>query len=166
MKEVSSSIQINLPKDTVWTKMRDLGQPHNYVPGVVKTEFKTEAREGEGASRTVHANGGKMLLDETVIDWQEGDGFTLRLHRGSQRAMPIFDEMHFRYAIEDCGEYTLFKPAMIVRPRGIFGRLMFLLAKGKMRQSVADVGLALKEYYESGQPVTPERFKALQAASE
>lgn len=52
MKEVSSSVQINLPVDQVWEKMRDLGQPHNYVPGVLKTVFNTEAKDGVGASRT------------------------------------------------------------------------------------------------------------------
>ena len=161
MNEVSYSILINLPKQQVWEKMRDLTQAHNYVPGVARTVMHTQQLEGVGASRVVHANGGKLLLDETVHEWTEGDGFVLRLHRGDDRAMPIFNEMYFRYAIEDAEGATLFKPAMIVKPRGLLGKLMFKLARSKMQQSVADVGIALKEYYESDKPVTSARMREL-----
>lgn len=163
MKEIADSIIINLPIDEVWRRMRDFSAAHNYVPGVIKTEITTPEKEGVGASRVVHANGGKLLLNETIIEWDEGRRFTLRLHRGADRAMPIFDEMYFRYVIEPHGEATLFKPAMIVKPKGLIGKFIFKMARSKMQQSVRDVALALKEYYETGRPVTSGRLKQLKA---
>lgn len=163
MEEIADSIIINLPIDEVWRRMRDFSAAHNYVPGVIKTEIATPEKEGVGASRVVHANGGKLLLNETIIERDEGRGFTLRLHRGEGRAMPIFDEMYFRYAIEAHGEATLFKPSMIVKHKGLIGKLIFKVARSKMQQSVRDVAFALKEYYESGKPVTSARMKELKA---
>jgi hypothetical protein len=52
---------------------------------------------------------------------------------------------------------------MIVKPKGLIGKLIFKVARSKMQQSVRDVALALKEYYESGKPETSARMKELKA---
>lgn len=164
LTEAAGSIRIDLPRAQVWDKLRDLSEAANYVPNVKAVRIDTAQREGVGASRTVFmANGTDM--QETVEQWDEGSGFLIRLHKGDKPSMPIFRRFWFRYAIEDDGAGTLFRPALIYETR--FGPLGWLLGKlihGSLRSGAQDVGIAMKDYYESGRPVTSERFRELKKA--
>ena len=93
-------VTIAMPRARAWEKLRDLGLAHNYVPGLVRTEITTGARTGVGASRRVYQSETRFL-DETVIDWGEGHGFVIRLHRGNNGAPAPFSEATFRYWLDD-----------------------------------------------------------------
>ncbi|HUH36953.1 MAG TPA: SRPBCC family protein [Spongiibacteraceae bacterium] len=164
--QVSARVVINLPREIAWEKLQDLTRAHDYVPGVIKTEITTANTTGVGASRRVYQSDSKSL-DETVVEWQEGHGFLLRLHRGARGAPPPFAEAQFRYRIDDAGNgQTSLTTTLIYTPAmGLFGRLLdkWLLNKA-MRGTIRDVALAMKAYYESGEPTTPERIKQLKAA--
>ena len=113
-----------------------------------------------GASRKVYQQG-MAPMDETVVEWNEGYGFVLRLHNGDKAPL-IFHEAHFAYAIEDAGpNATLFKPALIYTLRwGAFGRLLDRLfmhrASCRMQEKLVR---SFKQFYETGEPSNPA-FKA------
>jgi hypothetical protein len=110
-QEVSTSIVIDIPREQAWEKLRDISLPHNYVPGIVKTEIVSDDAEGVGASRYVYRNA-RSYIQETVEEWNEGQGFLIRLHKGDKPAPP-FRSAWFRYQLDDQGnDQTLFTASM------------------------------------------------------
>jgi len=150
VKTVSHQLYIDLPPEAVWNKMRDLTLATYYVPGVKETWLTTDQREGVGASRKVRMQNGDVM-DETVVEWTEGRGFVVRLHKEGKPALPLFQECSFRYEIEPAGNRTLFKPAMHFETKpGIFSGLLGAIASIPMRMMVRKVGVAMKQFYEAG----------------
>lgn len=165
--QVSSQVTIQMPLDQAWAKLRDLSLAHNYVPGLVKTIVNTENKEGVGASRTVFQTETKGI-DETVVEWQDGHGFLIRLHRGEKGAPPPFKEAFFRYRI-DAGatpDTTVLTTSLsYTMGMGLFGGLLEKLFLKKIFQGInRDVAISLKQFYESGERVTPEILKQVKAS--
>ncbi len=163
--EATARVVMNVPREKAWEKLRDISMAHNYVPGIVKTEVTTSKKEGVGASRKVYQSETKGL-DETVIEWNEGHGFLIRLHRGDAGAPPPFKDASFRYRIEDAGNgQTALTTSLIFTMRwGAFGEFLHKrLLAGVFRSTIRDVALSMKAYYETGEPTTPEKLKQLKA---
>jgi carbon monoxide dehydrogenase subunit G len=161
---VSGKARIALPIAACWERLRDLERARDYVPGLKGAEITTEQKEGVGASRVVsHAQFGSM--NETVVEWNEGEGFLIRLHRGDRAAFP-FSEATFRYALREVGDETEISTTMTYALRfGVLGRLLDHAILGRvMQRSVSEVALALAENYETDAPVSPGRLRELRAA--
>ena len=155
----SHSLEMALPREAAWQKLRDLSVAHHYVPGLTGTEIRTALKEGVGASRRVFQGGGRWL-DETVTEWAEGQGFAIRLHRAEQGMVAPFREASFRYWLEDAGPSTtrLVLTLSYSLRWGVFGALLERLAMGRgVNANLRDVALGLREYYLSGAPVTDAR---------
>jgi Polyketide cyclase / dehydrase and lipid transport len=165
-EEVTDRVIIDMPKKDAWQKLRDLSLAHNYVPGVVGVEMTTELTEGVGASRKVY-QGTNKFIEETIEEWKEGAGFLLRLHLGDKPAPP-FKRAWFCYLLEDhTDEQTRFTASLIYElPWGGFGRFLDKLMLNRVMQRViSDLAIAMKLYYESGEPTTAEKLKRHKAAS-
>ncbi|MDX1698420.1 MAG: SRPBCC family protein [Thiohalobacterales bacterium] len=162
-QEVSSTVTIDIPRQQAWQKLRDISLPHNYVPGIVKTEIVSDQREGVGASRYVYRNE-KSYIQETVTEWNDGEGFLIRLHRGDKPAPP-FRNAWFRYHLADAGDnVTAFTASMgFELPWGGVGAWLEKRLAGFVEHTIADVALSMKLYYESGEPTTPAKLKAFKA---
>jgi hypothetical protein len=162
---VSCTLYMKMPREKAWNILRDLSKPHFYVPGLVKTEITTEKTTGVGASRKVYQTQTKGI-DETVVEWNEGHGFLIRLHQGDRGAPPPFSEGHFRYAIEDQGEGTQLTCSLIYTMRwGILGVLLDkLLLNIIMRRVIADVTLSMRFFYETGLTPTKQDLKEARIA--
>ncbi len=96
---VTAHADVDQPVDVVWQRLRDLRVAEHYVPDVTGVEITTDLERGLGASRRVRLGRGGFL-DETVVDWREGEGSTLRLHLAGERPPTPFERAHFRYALE------------------------------------------------------------------
>lgn len=159
-KTVSYEVFIDLPADTVWNTMRDLTLAANYVPGVEDAWLVTDQREGVGASRKVRMRNGD-IMDETVVEWTDGRGFVVNLHKEGQPALPFFRQCRFRYEIEPAGNRTLFRPAMHYETApGFLGGLFAVLLKMPMTMMVRKVGLSMKKFYENGGARQPDQGEA------
>lgn len=161
--EVSAQTLIDIPITEAWAKLRDISLAHNYVPGIVKTEIVSENAEGVGASRYVYRNA-NSYIQETVEEWQDGTGFLIRLHRGAKPAPP-FRNAWFRYTLAEVGpNCTRFTASLTYElPWGRFGDWLGQRMSGVVQRTIADVAIAMKLYYETGQPTTPEALKAYKA---
>ena len=162
----SHSLEMALPREAAWQKLRDLSVAHHYVPGLTGTEIRTALKEGVGASRRVFQGGGRWL-DETVTEWAEGRGFAIRLHRAEQGMVAPFREASFRYWLEDAGasRTRLVLTLSYTLRWGVFGALLERFAMGRgVRANLRDVALGLREYYLSGAPVTDARRAELRRA--
>ncbi len=155
--KASSEVIINMSRAEIWQRLRDLTKGHYYVPGLKDCRMTTKQMEGTGASRRVYTTSG-MEMDETVIEWNEGQGLVLRLHDGDGPPPPIFTQARFHYIFEDLpGGKTLFKPTMTYTLKfGVLGRLLDkLMLNMIIRSNMKKVGLGLKQYYETGKPSNP-----------
>jgi hypothetical protein len=103
----SYEIHVDLPRARVWDGLRNLSRAPLYVPNLTGIEFTTAQHEGVGTSRRVFQTNGKSL-DETVVKWDDGFGFTLRLHDGDKAPAP-FKQAWFDYRIADApgGRYLV-----------------------------------------------------------
>jgi len=162
-QEVSAQIVIDIPRDQAWEKLRDISLAHNYVPGIIKTEIVSENAEGIGASRYVYRNA-RSYIQETVEEWHEGEGMLIHLHRGDKPAPP-FKNGWFRYELADDDKgNTLFTATLIYEmPWGALGSWLESRMGKFIQGIVADVASAMKLYYETGEPTTPQALKAYKA---
>lgn len=158
---VSAQMTIPLDREKAWEILRDLSQAHNYVPGIVETQITTDQKEGIGASRKVYQSRDKGI-DETVVEWNEGYGFLIRLHRGDAGPPFPFKEAYFRYAVKDVDDSTILTTSLSYATCwGIVGRALDrVLLRRIIRERVADVALSMKIYYETGERVMPDKLKS------
>jgi hypothetical protein len=145
MNSASGTAPIAMPLEEAWELLRDLGRARHYVPGLTDVQITTEQREGVGASRRVFSKRGAPM-DETVVRWDEGRGFEIRLHRGEAGPPPPFREARFVYALVPDGERCRIETTLSWVSRwGVLGKLLDALvmrrAIGRTVQQVAD-GLA------------------------
>lgn len=167
LHEVSARVVINMPREQVWRQLQDLSLPHNYVPGVLRCEITSEQRSGLGASRRVFQSLGRNM-DETVVEWNEGYGFVLRLHSGDADAPAPFKRAVFRYRLDDAGhQQTAFTATLAFDMRwGRVGQYLYSrLLQRVFRSVVRDVAISMKGFYESGEAVTPPLLKQLRSSA-
>ena len=159
-KEVTATQIIDMPLAQAWDKLRDISCAHHYVPGIIDTQIVSDNKEGVGASRYVYRKPGSYI-QETVEEWHEGEGFLIRLHHGDKPAAP-FKSAWFRYQLASEGaERTRLTTTMhFEMPWGVIGSLLEKMMAGVVEKTVADVALAMKLYYESGEPTRGADLKA------
>lgn len=162
-QEVTAVVLIDVPLTEAWKKLRDISLAHNYVPGIVKTKIVSETTEGVGASRYVYRNE-KSYIQETVEEWREGKGFLIHLHKGD-KPTPPFRDAWFRYDLADNGSgQTQFTASLIYEmPWGRVGDWLGARIAKFVQGTIADVAIAMKLYYETGQPTMPADLKAYKA---
>lgn len=85
--EVRTRFRIDVPHARAWKLLRNLELSDRYVPGVRGCTITSRKREGVGASRRIEQNG-RPAMQETVIEWRDGVGFTLKLHPPDSERAP------------------------------------------------------------------------------
>ncbi|WP_416311593.1 SRPBCC family protein [Pseudomonas sp. W03] len=144
---------LDLNPDAAWNRLRDLSLAPHYVPGLTGCEFHPGPRDGLGASRRVLMKRG--FLDESVVEWREGQGLVLRLHRAEQGPPFPFREASFRYALHpESGGRTRLSLSLDGELRG--GRLGEWLLAGALKKTVAKIAVNLKAFYETGKSQNPD----------
>ena len=161
MQHASASIHIDKSREQAWQILRNFGVAHNYVPGIIKTEITTEQKEGVGASREVFQTQ-KRSLSETVIQWNEGSGFTIRLHRGEKGPIPPMKTATYTYTLEDDGDgCRIINSMSFDLGDGLLAGMLNGVIARVVQKNLDDVTLGMKHYYETGEAVTPEIRKQL-----
>ncbi len=161
MAEVSVQVDISMSCEKAWEKLRNLTLAHHYVPGVVDTRLTTARAEGVGASRNVYQKRGGYL-QETVTEWRDGEGFTLRLHKGEKDAP--FRNAWFRYRINQVvpGVTRLTATMGYEPPFGPLGQVLDRLLLARIiKRVIGDVALGLKYFYEQGSTATRAELRAM-----
>lgn len=144
---------LELPPQAAWARLRDLSLAPHYVPGLTGCEFHPGPRDGLGTSRRVLMKRG--FLDESVVEWHEGQGLVLRLHRAEQGPPFPFREASFRYALQPEGnQRTRLVLSLDGELRG--GQVSEWLLAGALRRTVAKIAVNLKAFYETGQSQNPD----------
>jgi hypothetical protein len=151
MGRSAAEVELAMPRAQAWAKLRDLMLSQDYVPGVERIEITTRQREGVGASRRVFCKG-RPPVDETVVLWDEGHGFTVRLHKGDEPPAP-FKQAQFVYRLDDApdGRTRVTTTLAYELPFGVLGRLLDALLMRRVSQAmVKAIASGLKQVYETG----------------
>ena len=139
-----------MPRSAAWTRLEDLTLAERYVPGVTRIEISTPQDRGIGASRKVFTEK-RPPFDETVTEWIEGHGFTVKVHDGDKPSPP-FREFHFRYRLDDAPDgRTRITTTMIYElPWGVLGRLLDILVMRRVTTGMVGTIVAnMKQVYEA-----------------
>lgn len=156
MPELVASTIIAKPRAEVWNQLRDLRVARHYVPGVTAIEYNSAEREGVGASRKVHMKK-RAPVDETAVVWEDGRGFTLKIHNGEKPPAP-FKWATFRYEIADApgGQTAVRFEFAYEMALGAFGWVLDkLLIRSSIQRTNATVAANMKKFYETGQSSNP-----------
>jgi len=149
--EAGANFAVQLPASAVWERLQNLRLAEHYVPGVEGLAMLTDADRGVGASRRIFQDGG-VTLDETVVEWEEGAGFVIRLHQGQGGPPPPFRNARFRYWIESSDESgTELSLTMLYQPSaGLLGEwLDSAFFNEEMNRRMESLASSMKAYYES-----------------
>ena len=164
MPTVRAELPLNLDRAAAWRRLRDLSAPHRYVPGLTGAAFTGRQREGAGTRRRVRA-AGILSLDETVTEWRETAGLTLRLHRGNRGPPMPFRDFLFDYGLVDRGGRTwLVNRVRYSLRRGPWRTLDRVFLRPFIARLLRDITLAQKIHYETGERVTASRLRAWKAS--
>lgn len=150
MAIVSAESILAMPRLHAWAKLTDLTLAKEYVPGVTDIQITTPECHGVGASRKVFCKG-RPPLDETIVDWEEGHGFTVRLHQGDKPSPP-FKSARFIYRLDDAPQgQTRVTTSMIYElPSGVRWRLLdALIMRRATKRTVQTISRNLKRVYEA-----------------
>ena len=156
MGQVSAEAQLAMTRTDAWAKMQDLMLAKYYVPGVLRIEITTPQQQRVGASRRVFCKG-RPPIDETVIAWEDGHGFTVKLHHGDKPPAP-FRQAQFIYRLDDApdGQTRATMSLVYELPYGALGVLMdAVLMRPLGRRTVNAIARGLKQVYETGKSANP-----------
>lgn len=164
MSDATWQLSLNMPREKAWDILQDLSQAHNYVPGIIDTKITTERTHGVGASRNVYQSKSKFL-QETVIEWNEGEGFVIRLHKGEKDSP--FPNAKFTYNLAEQGDKTLLTTTMSYdMPLGALGRWFDNILLNRIITGVIrDVAYSMKHYYETGRATSKADLKNIKRAA-
>ncbi len=159
--QASVSVLIDISAEEAWGLLQDFSLAHNYVPGLTRTEIVSEQCTGPGAHRRVYT--GRRYLEETIIGWNEGSGYVLKLHKGA-RPMPPLRLAEFEYELSANGsnQTRVQLDLRFIMPLGGLGQFLGARAMLPMvRKQLVLVAAGMKHFYETGEPASDSDRKRL-----
>ena len=156
MHKVSATTVANIDIENAWQKLSDLSKAHFYVPDLTDTTITTQQSTGVGTSRIVYSQ--RPPLIETVIEWNEGTGFALRLHHQDKQGNdidgvpPMFAQAKFNYSISAESDSTtrLTNSMEFDMKWGIVGGALAKLITKPMQQMQEQIVVGQRLFYETG----------------
>ncbi len=157
MPNVTKEIQIKAPIEKAWAVLANIGAVQDYSPGVVKSYYTSEIREGVDASR--HCD---LLptgtVEERIVDWRDGEQYSIEIYESTE--VPYTGVAHFSLNRDVVGTLVAqimdYKPTDYL-PNALEGKSMEELV-GKVIEGNL---LGLKHFIETGEVVTREVFKRI-----
>ena len=162
MASVAKGIQVYAPTGQVWAVLANIGAVQDYSPGVVKSYYTSEIREGVDASRhcDLPPTG---TVEERIVDWRDGEQFSIEIYEGTE--VPYFGVSHFTLERNVTGTIVTqvmdYKPTDDL-PNTLVGRSM----EGLVGKIVGGNLVGLKHYVETGEEVTHEVFKRIRKSGQ
>ena len=150
MTLLTAEVHIDAPKEKVWEVLANLGDIYKWNPGVARSNWTSDQKQGVGASRHCDLQNPSGTLEERAIEWREGEGYKIDVYESS---LPLKNTVEF--AIEPEGAGTRAYVTVDYRLKfGPVGALLDVLFVRRQMQKGFDQLLAgLKYHVETGKPV-------------
>ena len=145
MNYLEKKIRIDCSKEVVWNVLADIGNVSKYFKGVKSSSYIGDKRNGAGTARHCIIPGG--YLKEKVIEWREGQGYTLETFES--KGVPLKKNI-IKFSLEDEEKHVIASQSMNYETSGgIFGFLMAPLMKYMLGKAIKDALHDLKTYCEA-----------------
>ena len=157
MPNVTREIQVDAPTEKVWAVLANIGAVQDYSPGVVKSYYTSDIREGVDASR--HCD---LLptgtVEERIVDWRDGEQYSIEIYEGTE--VPYTGVTQFTLKRDGVGTTVTqimdYKPTDDV-PNALEGKSM----EGLVGKILKGNLVGLKHFVETGEVETREVFKRI-----
>ena len=157
MPNVTREIQVDAPTEKVWAVLANIGAVQDYSPGVVKSYYTSDIKEGVDASR--HCD---LLptgtVEERVVDWRDGEQYSIEIYEGTE--VPYTGVANFTLKRDGVGTRVTqimdYKPTDDL-PNALEGKSM----EGLVGKILEGNLVGLKHFIETGEVVTREVFKRI-----
>lgn len=144
MVKIQRDIEIDAPREQVWSKLADLGGIEEWAAPIARSECQGEPGP-DAVRRCEFADGG--AIEERITGWSESEGLTYRITSEN----PVFDGAESTWRIDQAGEGTRVTYAMDVDPPEEAAKE----AERELDQTAAFLLEALKTNVETGQVLEP-----------
>lgn len=162
MAAVSKEILINATSKMVWEVLANIGAVEDYSPGIAKSFYTSEIKEGLGASRHCDLLP-KGTVEERIVDWRNRDYYAIEIYDGTD--LLYSGIAHFTVVGQGTETRVIQKMDYIPAeklPASLEGKSM----KGLVTKVVKGNLLGLKHFIETGEIVTREVFKRIRNREE
>ncbi len=153
------TVHIKARKEQVWEALADFGNVYLYAPTVKSSHSTSANTTGEGTTRhcELHPLGS---LDETASDWVEGQGYVISIDKGAPFFMKDIKTSFNLGATDEGGTIASVESSYDIKfgPVGAF--IHSLILKPRLEKAFPLLLLGLKQFVETGAPVTRETLKA------
>ena len=157
MSSQTRDIQIDAPIEKVWAILADIGSVQDYSPGVVKSYYTSDMKEGVGASR--HCD---LLptgtVEERIVSWHDGEQYSIEIYEWIE--VLYMSVSHF--TLKRRGEGTIVTQIMDYRPAedptGASGTRSM---KGLVGKVIEGNLVGLRHFIETREVVTRNVFKRI-----
>jgi len=163
MTILSAEVLIDASKDEIWVALADLQNVQNFSPGVSKSYYTSEDREGLGSSRICELLPmGKV--EEEVIEFIEGSLLTLTVE--PLEKMPPIRDVKGKFELKDSPAGVLVSMTFSYEMRlGPFGWLMNqMMVKKQLEKTLPLVVNGLKRHVEKGENIIARERKWVKAS--
>ena len=148
MTRIQTEITIDASPEEVWAVISDMGAIQVYHPGVRKSYYSTEQREGVGATRICEFGGGRSM-EERAVGWHENERLTVVF--GKSKKMPPFRKAFGHTSLEKVGDKTRVILELEYRLKfGFLGSIMDrFVIRPQARKAIPKVLAGLKQHLET-----------------
>ena len=149
---------VNATKEAIWEVLSNYGEVYKYNPGVSKSHISSVQDQGVGATRVCDLLPvGKV--SETVIEWNEGNGFLIQVTPIEK--LPPIESFTGYFEIEKLSVNTS-RVSVTINYKmklGVTGKILNkILIQPKLEKSIIDLLSGLKTYIEKEVLITDEKF--------
>ena len=150
MTQVAAEVHIDAPKEKVWAVLADLGGIDKWNPGVARSHWTSEQKQGVGASRHCDLQNPSGRLEERAIEWREGEGYTIDVYESS---FPMKNTVEFAIKPEGGGTrvYVTVNYRLKFGPVGALLDVLFV--RRQIQKGFYNLLAGLKYFVETGDPV-------------
>lgn len=122
---------LNHSAQDLWPHIRDFENINRILPMISHAKLTSEAQCGLGAERICSVRGGGFELHERVIDWKEGESYTIEIFKTS---MPLMKSSVTTLGVRPLGATTseVFFEANYQVKYGWLGKVLDALMMNRM----------------------------------
>ena len=150
MTQVATEAHIDAPKEKVWEVLADLGGIDKWNPGVARSRWTSEQRQGIGASRHCDLQNPSGTLEERAIEWREGEGYTIDVYESS---LPLKNMVKFAISPEGDGTRVYVTVDYRLKYGPVGALLDVLFVRRQIQKGFDRLVAGLKYHVETGDPV-------------
>lgn len=149
MSIITKEISIDATPERVWDVLSDYNGISDWSPSVQSAEGTSDNEQGLGAVRAC-AVSGLGDIEETVIDWKDGDYLTVELTPFGPMKKSIST-----WSIRESGDETIVRASVEFQAKyGFVGVLMEkLMMRGKFSKVIGESLEGLRHFCETGEKV-------------